>query len=60
MDSNPRPDAREAHVTAEVGSEGGSRGDVELGVDDPAAAGSEAGETSRPTERDVTKIARDD
>jgi hypothetical protein len=59
-DDNPQPGPREPHVTAEVGSEGGSPGDLELDVDEPAATGSEAGETSRPTRQDLKEIVRDE
>ena len=57
-DDPPRPDWREPRVTAEVGSEGGSPGDVELGVDEAAATGSEAGEMSRLTQQRVTEVIR--
>ena len=47
-------------VTPEVGEEGGTSGDVELAIDQAPATGSEAGETWRPTERTVDKVARDE
>jgi hypothetical protein len=47
-------------VTGEVGSEGGSFGNVEVGLDRGAGTGSEAGETWRPTEEDRTTIVRDE
>jgi hypothetical protein len=46
--------------TAEVSSEGGSSGDVEVGVDESPANGSEATETWRPTERRPTEVVRDE
>jgi hypothetical protein len=46
--------------TAEVGGEGGSFGNVEIGVDQGAGTGSEAGETWRPTEEDVDTVVRDE
>lgn len=45
--------------TAEVGSEGGSPGDVEMGVDE-IGAGSEASETWRPAKRTRRDIVRDE
>ncbi len=45
--------------TREVGSEGGSDGDLELERDD-LGTGSEAGETWRPTERDERPVAHDE
>ncbi|OLC40996.1 MAG: hypothetical protein AUH43_25380 [Acidobacteria bacterium 13_1_40CM_65_14] len=44
----------------EVGSEGGTPGDVELDIDWGAGAGSEAGETWQPTNRKVEKVVRDE
>lgn len=55
-----QPAARRTRVTSAVGSEGGSPGDVEVGVDDGPATGSEAGETWRPTKRDVKEIVHDE
>jgi hypothetical protein len=46
--------------TAEVGGEGGSFGNVEIGIDRGAGTGSEAGETWRPTEEDVNEVVRDE
>ena len=45
---------------ADVGSEGGSPGDVELARDHGPATGSEAGETWRPTDDTVEPIRRDE
>jgi hypothetical protein len=47
-------------VTGEVGSEGGTPGDVESGRDQHHGTGSEAGETWQPGDRRVTKIVRDE
>ena len=47
-------------TTPEVGDEGGTPGDIEIDVDRGAGAGSEAGETWRPTGRDVRPIVRDE
>jgi hypothetical protein len=52
-ETDPRP-------TAEVADEGGSPGNVEIGVDRGPGTGSEAGETWRPTERDTSKVVRDE
>jgi len=46
--------------THEVGDEGGSPGNVEIGIDHGAGTGSETGETWRPTERDVNEVVRDE
>ena len=45
---------------ADVGSEGGSPGDVELAREHGPATGSEAGETWRPTDDTVEPIRRDE
>jgi hypothetical protein len=45
---------------ADVGSEGGSPGDVELAREHGPGTGSEAGETWRPTDNQVEPIRRDD
>ena len=45
---------------ADVGSEGGSPGDVEVAVEHGPATGSEAGETWRPTDTAVEPIVRDE
>jgi hypothetical protein len=47
-------------VTPEVGDEGGTPGDVELGVDRGEGTGSEASETWRPTRDDRETIVRDE
>jgi hypothetical protein len=47
-------------VTAEVGSEGGSPGDVELDIDSGSATGTEAGETWQPTTHTVEEVRRDE
>ena len=53
-------DAPSPAPTAEVGSEGGSSGDVEIAVDRSAATGSEAGETWRPVDEHVDEVIRDE
>ena len=45
---------------ADVGSEGGSPGDVELAREHGPATGSEAGETWRPTDDQAELIHRDE
>jgi hypothetical protein len=48
-------------VTADVGSEGGSPGDLEVARDPGPATGSEAGETRQPTGDGESKtIVRDE
>lgn len=46
--------------SSEVGSEGGSPGDLELGRRGEVGTGSEAGRTWQPAARDVTEVKRDD
>jgi len=46
--------------TAEVASEGGSFGNVEIGVDEDPGTGSEAGETWQPTEEHTEEAVRDE
>ncbi len=53
------PAAAADQPTAEVGSEGGSPGEVEIGADE-TGAGSESTETWRPADREVTEVARDE
>jgi len=53
-------DPASASVTGEVGSEGGTPGDVELDIDWGAGAGREAGETWQPTNRKVEKVVPDE
>jgi hypothetical protein len=53
-------DPASADVTREVGSEGGTPGDVELDVDWGAGTGSEAAETWQPAAKKVEKIVRDE
>jgi len=48
-----------AAVTRELGDEGGTPGDVEIG-EEVTGTGSEAGETWRPTDRKVHEIVRDE
>ena len=49
-----------ADVTADVGSEGGTPGDVEVVRSDLPATGSEAGETWRPGDEKDDTIVRDE
>jgi hypothetical protein len=49
-----------ADVTADVGSEGGTPGDVEVTKDQGVGTGSEAGETWRPADADTKTIVRDE
>jgi hypothetical protein len=55
-DEKSAADLDASSLTAEVGDEGGSPGDVEVGVDRAPASGREADESVRPVEkhRDVT------
>ncbi len=53
------PAANANDPTAEVGSEGGTHGEVEIGADE-TGTGSEATETWRPADREVTEVARDE
>lgn len=50
----------DAHVTEDVGSEGGSPGNVEIVADEQPATGSEAGEISRPTTGQRHEVVRDE
>jgi hypothetical protein len=52
------PDATDS--SAEVGSEGGSFGDVEIGVEQQPGMGSETGETWRPGDKRSTRVRRDE
>jgi len=56
-DDDAEPHAR---PTAEVGSEGGSPGDVEIDRESSSLNGSEAGETARPAATREDTIARDE
>jgi len=47
-------------TTADVGSEGGSPGDVEVARERGPATGSEASETWRPADDEVELIQRDE
>jgi hypothetical protein len=53
-------DTSDADVTADVGSEGGSPGDVEVERKPVPANGSEAGETWQPANDEVTTVVRDE
>jgi hypothetical protein len=50
----------DANVTEDVGSEGGSPGDVEIVADEQPTTGSEAGEISRPTTGQPREVVRDE
>ena len=54
------PDRRNADVTSEVASEGGSPGDVEIAPTSDAGAGSEADETWQPTHEKDETVRRDE
>ncbi len=47
-------------TTADVGSEGGAPGDLEIGRDDDPGGGSEASETWQPSHERERTIARDE
>ena len=47
-------------TTPEVGDEGGTPGNVEIGSTNPVGTGSEATETWRPAETTTTDIGRDE
>ena len=49
-----------ANVTADVGSEGGTPGDVEVARKERPAVGSEAGETWQPVDEEQETIVRDE
>ena len=51
---------REDRVTGEVGSEGGTHGEVEVGRTRVPGTGSEAGETWSPEQQGTTEIHRDE
>lgn len=55
-----RPDEKAADVTEDVGSEGGTPGDVEVGRKRAPAVGSEAGETWQPADDEQETIVRDE
>jgi hypothetical protein len=49
-----------ADVTAEVGTEGGTPGDVEIARKQVPGTGSEAGETWRPADDEPEAVVRDE
>ena len=57
MDRDKKADA---DVTADVGGEGGTPGDVEVERTDIPATGSEAGETWRPADTRRETVTRDE
>jgi len=52
--------ADESTVTAEVGDDGGSPGDVEITTTTEIGTGSEAGEVWRPVDKKVHQVVRDE
>jgi hypothetical protein len=58
-DNGATDPAEESSLTAEVGDDGGSPGDVEIGTT-VIGTGSEAGETWRPADDKVEEIVRDE
>lgn len=57
----PTTDTADRDVTKDdVGSEGGSPGDVEIARDPGPATGTEGGETWSPAQPDVTTVVRDE
>jgi hypothetical protein len=61
MSDNPElNEDDDVNVTTEVGSEGGSPGDVEVGEDAQPAGGSEADETWQPAKQERKEVARDE
>ena len=61
--TRPRDDKTDVHADttgADVGSEGGSPGDVEVVRERGPAAGSEAGETWRPLGEKIDTVTRDE
>ncbi len=59
-DADAIPELDTERPTAEVASEGGSPGDVEIDRKPEVGAGSEAGETWRPVDEDVDFVSRDE
>ena len=53
-------DLAEHEVTQDVGSEGGTPGDLERRTEREIGTGAEAGETWRPAERDERYLPRDE
>ena len=51
---------RDETVTGEVGSEGGTHGELEIGRSGTIGVGSEAGETWSPAHTDSTEVRRDE
>ncbi|HXI31232.1 MAG TPA: hypothetical protein VNG89_22495 [Vicinamibacterales bacterium] len=58
--SDDKIDVEVDTTLADVGSEGGSPGDVEVAREHGPATGSEADETWRPTDTEVEAIPRDE
>ena len=57
---HPTDETAGADVTDDVGSEGGSPGDVEVDRERGPATGSEGDETWRPVNDDVKTVVRDE
>jgi hypothetical protein len=60
VESDGAPDRRNATVTGDVASEGGSPGDVEIAPTSDVGTGSEAGETWRPAREGEETVRRDE
>ena len=58
--ANSTRDLDSTDVTPEVGSEGGTPGDVEIGQHTTTGVGSEAGETWRPADKDRLDVVHDE
>jgi hypothetical protein len=57
---NPEEKSAAVDVTAEVGNEGGTHGELEVVRKEIPATGSEAGETWRPVDQKTETGARDE
>jgi hypothetical protein len=57
---NPDEKSGAVDVTAEVGDEGGTHGELEVVRKEIPATGSEAGETWRPVDEKTETVARDE
>jgi hypothetical protein len=57
---NPDEKSGAVDVTAEVGDEGGTHGELEAVRKEIPATGSEAGETWRPVDEKTETVARDE
>lgn len=59
-DRDPISELDKIRPSSEVGSEGGSPGDVEFDRQNEVGTGSEEGQTWQPAERDVAEVRRDE